>query len=60
MHSEAVTAILNRNLEQGSEANVTGTPAFFINGKWIDGFRDRSELDTAVREAERGVRQARN
>jgi protein-disulfide isomerase len=58
MNGEAVTAILNRNIEQGSEANVTGTPAFFINGKWIDGFRDRSELDTAVREAERGVRQA--
>jgi protein-disulfide isomerase len=60
MQSEEVTAILSRNLQQGAEANVTGTPAFLINGEWISGFRDRETLDAALREAGRAKRQAAN
>ncbi|MGE0827940.1 MAG: DsbA family protein [Hyphomonadaceae bacterium] len=56
MDSDEITAILQRNRELGAEANVTGTPAFMINGEWVSGFSHPDDLNAALRAAAEAAR----
>ena len=39
MNSQAVQSLINRDLMEGNQARVTGTPTIFVNGKLL---KDRS------------------
>lgn len=58
MESDDVTRILEDNRALAIDLGSTATPLFIINGEQVSGF-DRARLDARLREAARGVREAR-
>jgi protein-disulfide isomerase len=53
MADPAIEEIINRNYEIASEAGVNFTPAFMINGVWVNGYRDDAQMDRAFADATR-------
>lgn len=50
MEDPAIDALLLENHRQAAEAGVTGTPAFFINGEWMNGWpRENAEATMNAR-----------
>jgi protein-disulfide isomerase len=47
MNDPAVQGIVNRDMSEGSQAEVPGTPTLFINGKLLQ-FRSAQDIDQAV------------
>ena len=47
MNDPAVQGIINRDMNEGSQAEVPGTPTLFINGKLLQ-FRSGQEIDQAI------------
>ena len=47
MNDAAVQGIINRDMNEGSQAEVPGTPTLFINGKLLQ-FRSGQEIDQAI------------
>jgi len=50
MKSPEVAAIVDRDLAHASELNVSGTPAFFINGRFLSGAQPYPEFKRVVDE----------
>jgi protein-disulfide isomerase len=48
LDSGAKSSLVQKNLEAGSEAGVSGTPAFFINGRLLSGAQPLSAFKQAV------------
>ncbi|HSN92237.1 MAG TPA: thioredoxin domain-containing protein [Anaeromyxobacteraceae bacterium] len=55
LDSGAKASLVAENLKAGNEAGVSGTPAFFINGRLLSGARPLSDFEQAVN-AELGAR----
>jgi len=47
MNDPAVQGIINRDMNEGSQAEVPGTPTLFINGKLLQ-FRSGQDIDQAI------------
>ncbi|NWG54664.1 MAG: DsbA family protein [Hydrogenophilaceae bacterium] len=62
MQDPAVDALLLENHRQAAEAGITGTPAFMINGEWMNGWpRENAEatMNARLMEAKRRAAAAR-
>ena len=51
MADPAIEQIISRNYELAQDSGVNGTPAFLINGVWVKGFSDRTQMDQDFRNA---------
>jgi len=55
MRSQDVANHIARVLQEGADAQVQGTPGFFINGKSLSGF-DEAQLDKLLKDARAAVK----
>ncbi len=50
LDSGRTTADVKRDFEEGSRAGVTGTPAFFINGRFLNGAKSFADFKKIIDE----------
>jgi protein-disulfide isomerase len=44
-------AQINKDMNEGTQAGVTGTPAFFVNGRFLSGAQPFASFQDAIEEA---------
>ncbi len=51
LESDKYAAAITKDMTEGGQAGVTGTPAFFINGRFLSGAQPFASFQDAIEEA---------